>query len=330
PVLHHVAGDGNLASEIGRRVVLEHREIVTGIPTDWKELTHSVSTSRKRRVRIKRNRWKDFVYGTRLGLLPFTHKPTMPMGSGKRDDLRQFQIKRVLSEEETELIGKASRSRRVAFVDLVTACSNIAVDRWNDQRSISPGLVTTAMTVNMTGRYGNVDTVNRGSVIFFESKPEERQDLREFARKMSLARIKQLRRQMDLKLYENMEKGTAALRALPFEVRSRIMSRIMQKHKFSIAVTFLGTVWPVVKRGKPTGESFPTEAGEIEHSEIHGIGYKQHSGTQLVLIIYSFRNKMNFMLSASASLFTREEAEAFMDVFMEILMDSIELPPDAD
>jgi hypothetical protein len=46
----------------------------------------------------------------------------------------------------------------------------------------------------------------------------------------------------------------------------------------------------------------------------------------LLFIIYVFRNRFNFVLAASASHFTRAEAESFMDLVLEMLREDLGLP----
>jgi hypothetical protein len=43
------------------------------------------------------------------------------------------------------------------------------------------------------------------------------------------------------------------------------------------------------------------------------------SNTPLVLIVYSYAKKLNLVMPTSASLFTRAEAEEFMDMFVDVL-----------
>lgn len=90
-----------------------------------------------------------------------------------------------------------------------------------------------------------------------------------------------------------------------------------------MAITLLGVVWPEMKNGKPTLDSYPTFVGETQVSEVYGTGYKPMTSTPLLLIVYSFLKKLNLILAVSGSLFTREEAEDFMDLFMCTLQEEI-------
>ena len=55
---------------------------------------------------------------------------------------------------------------------------------------------------------------------------------------------------------------------------------------------------------------------EVSITAVHGLGYKLLSNTHLLFIVYFFANKLNVVLAASASRFTREEADAFLGLMM--------------
>ncbi len=323
PVLHHAAADAVVASEFGRRVVLEYDRIKTVISTEIPVRDHGMSASRKRSVPVKRRTFKDVAKTVREAILPFKEKPSFPVGEGAPDDARQFHIKRMFTEEETAVVGKLALERRISLIDLLSASSNLAVEQWNERKGKGAGVITTSMTVNMRGRYEGVDGANNASVIFFKTDPDLRRDRNELLRQMSLARMRHFRAQTDLKTARNIKRMTDALALLPYGLRSRLVHTVLEKHAFSIGVTLLGVVWPVFENGKPTGQSWPTTMGNVEIAEIHGVGYKLLSGTKLVLIVYIYRNRINFVTATAASLFTRDEGEAFMDLFMDILRDSV-------
>lgn len=317
---HHSAFDAATASEFGRQCVLKYMELLTGVKDDFPGLqTHALSTSRKRTVEIRRRTWEDIIYSGRLALTPLIWKPALPQGSGMPDDPRQFHIKRVLSSVETARIAMSSLRKGGAFIDLLAASGNLAIERWNQRRNAETGRITTAVTMNIRGRYESLDHSNNVSALFFESDSADRNDPDQLVRSLSTARIRQFRRQMDFKQYENTARLITCASPLPFKMRRQVVHQIIQRHRYSIAITLLGIVWPVLKNGKPTFDSYPTRVGDTVISEIHGTGYKHLTNTPLVLIVYSFLKRLNLVMATSASLFTREEAEAFMDLFMEVL-----------
>ncbi len=325
PVLHHVAADGGTASEVGRDFLASYHEILTGQKPDWASQPEAISTSRKRLVKIKKSRALDFLSEAREALGNIFDRPTLPIGSGSPGDLRQYQIKRVFSTEETEKIVKISAGKGVSLVDLLAACSNMAIDQWNDARGVSRGVLTTSMSVNMKGRFRGFHTDNNSALLFFKSLPHERQNPGSFMRSLSLARIKQFRNNRDFKFYRDVSRMNAAFRLLPFRVKSPIVHFLMQKHQFSVAITMLGVMWPAFRNGKPTTETCFTETGNLSLTAVHGLGYKLLSNTHLLFIVYFFANRLNIVLAASASLFTREEADAFLDIMAANLFDYSEI-----
>jgi NRPS condensation-like uncharacterized protein len=327
PVIHHVASDAGTASEFGRGVLAHYHEILTGRQPDWACENHAMSGARKRRVQVKKPNLKDLLVEYREALTHCFEKPALPVGSGSPTDRRQYHVKRVLSEEETEQIGKLRAEKGVSLVDILLAGTNLAVDEWNEARSVPPGILTTSMSVNMKGRFQGFERANNSALMFFKSKPEERQDLAAFARAIALTRIKFFRKHMDYKFFQNVSRMTSMLRLLPFRLRRKVVNSLMNHHQFSAAVTFLGVMWPETRNGKPTADSCLTYTGDVSVDEVHGVGYKLLSNTPILLIVYAFRNKLNLVLHVSGTLFTREESAAFMDVVMKNITDfAYELP----
>jgi len=326
PVLHHVAADAGTASEVGRDFLSNYHEILTGQEPDWRFQPEAMSSSRKRLVKTKKPKLLDFLREGKQALENMFLQPVLPAGSGSPGDLRQYQIKREFSVEDTQRLIKLSASKGVSLVDLLAACSSMAVDQWNDARGISPGVLTASMSVNMKGRFRGFNTDNNSALLFFKSLPHERQDPGSFMRSISLARIKQFRSNMDFKFYQDVSRMNTAFRLLPFRVKRPIVHSLMQKHQFSVAVGMLGVIWPTFRNGKPTMDSCLTETGNLAIAGVHGLGYKLLSNTHLLFIVYLFGSKLNIVLAASASLFTRAEADAFLELMVENLFRYSEVP----
>ncbi|MEW6530344.1 MAG: condensation domain-containing protein [Thermodesulfobacteriota bacterium] len=321
PVMHHSAGDGGTAAEFGREILLTYHELLTGQKPGASCYRQGMSTGQKRMARPRKKTWKDLFFSARNSLTPVFSRSSLPEGTGTADDPRQHQTKRILSQEETERIMKASQARGASLVDALAASTALAVDIWNGERGVQPGVLTTSISVNMRGRRQELDTANNSGLLYFRSTPEQREDADQFARLISTARISQFRKHMDLEFYENVVRMNSALRRLPYETRRRIVHFISNKHQVSVAVTLLGVIWPEEKNGRPTANSCLIQVGEAEALQVYGIGYKLLSSTHLLLIVYFFRNKLNLALAASACLFTREEAEAFLNLIQEQLVE---------
>jgi len=318
---HHVAADAGTASEFGRSFMAHYHELITGRTPDWAQEAHAISSSSKRKVRVRKPNWRERLASARQTLDNILDKPTLPVGTGHSGDSGQHHTKRVLSEDLTEQIARSSTSKGVSFVDLLTACTNLAVDQWNEKRNMERGILTTSMTVNTRGRFSGYDQPNNSSVIFFRSSPEERTDPQKFSKSLALTRIKHFRNQMDLKYMLDIERMMSFVRLFPFNLRRRIVHRVVNRHQFSIGVSLLGVLWPKMRNGKPTADTVLTECGDLAVTEVHGLGYKLLSSTRIVLIVYAFRSRMNLILASHACLFSFQEAEEFLDLIVENLLE---------
>lgn len=316
-VCHHAAADAGAATEFGKEVLAQYHEIMEGEKPDWADEPHALSSSRKREVQIEKAGWRDFIFDVHRTAIQFCRKAVLPVGTGPRRDKSQHHIKRVLSEEESAAITAQAAKNRVSVVDLLVAGSALAVDRWNKARGVQPGFLTLTMTINARGRFQGFRTPNNSSAIFIRSLPSERKDPPAFARSLGLIRIKQFRKQLDLKLMRNIETMVNALRVFPFRIRRRIVHFLVNTHRYSAGITQVGIVWPKTRNGKPTADTNVTKAADLTVAEVHGIAYKLHSSTHVLLVTYGFRNRLHLVLACSGSLFTRAEAQSFMDLIMD-------------
>lgn len=318
-VCHHVAADAGTASEFGREFLLHYHEIVTRQSPEWADEKLALSTVKRRPIRSKPKGWLQAIKESHHGFMQIFERPLRPIGSGTKKDRNQYFAKRVFSEDDSGRIFFSAMRQGVNFVDALTACTNLAIDKWNRERGCEPGLVTTAMTVNTRGRMRDFDTPNNSSVIFFRSTPEQRQDLSEFRRSLARMRMRHFREHRDMTTLRNIRRLNGATRLFPYWIRKLLIHFFLQNHKFSIAVTFLGTVWPKLINGKPSAQSSVTMSADLRVAEVHGVGYKLHSGTELLLIVYAFQNRLNFILEASGSLFTQSETAQFLDLILQFL-----------
>jgi len=115
----------------------------------------------------------------------------------------------------------------------------------------------------------------------------------------------------------NIETMVNALRVFPFRIRRRIVHFLVNTHRYSAGITQVGIVWPKTRNGKPTADTNVTKAADLTVAEVHGIAYKLHSSTHVLLVTYGFRNRLHLVLACSGSLFTRAEAQSFMDLIMD-------------
>ncbi|MFA6223383.1 MAG: hypothetical protein WC647_13820 [Desulfomonilaceae bacterium] len=325
-LMHHVAGDAATGTDVGQETLVQYFEIHNRQKSEWAGEYYSFSGSKKRRVTPKKLRIRNYLEDVKQTFENLFRKAYLPVGSGSKHDNSQHHVKRLLTEEETDLLYATTTNHGVSFVDRLVVTASDVIDKWNLKRGVSPGLVTTSMTVNMRGRFSDVDSMNSSSLIFFKSSPSDRANPRSFARKVALTRIKHFRNQTDLKLSKNIEMMIDAFRIFPFQIRKRIISFFINKHQFSIGITVLGTVWPEIQNGKPTTNSAFTRIGDLEAVEIFGVAHKMLSETRALLLLYTFRKRLNLVLTCSGRLFTREECEEFMDMIISKLTASQMFP----
>lgn len=321
-VASHVAADALTFAEIAKDSMIRYHERVTGHKLEFHAVPHVASIGLKRTIPQTKTVWKDYWATCKQALLPYTTRCGLPRGNGSPDNSDECHAIRSLSPEDSELIVKASIRARAAFVDYVMASAMIAIDRWNGARGEETASLTAGLTVNMTGRFASADGPNADSALYFRCEPEERKDAVQLARRIHRVRIGQFRNQEDLKYAKAIGKLNKLLRVFPLGVRQRILSRILQRHQTSFALTFMGVVWPSAKGRKITGDSYLTSAGGLEIAEVFAVPYKLVSRTPLYLSAYFFRKRLNLILSAAGWHFTREETEAFLDLIVSMLKSS--------
>lgn len=204
-------------------------------------------------------------------------------------------------------------------MDFLVAKVTSAIDQWNKDRNTGSATVTAALTVNMQGRFMDVESTNNDSVLYFQIRSWQRKTPETLARVVLLARISQFRRHMDRNYSRAIAKLNNCFRVFPFKARQKIFLGILGRHRTSFALGFLGVVWPAAGDRKITCDSCLTSAGGLSINEVHGIAYKLASRTPLYLSAYFFRKRLNLILSAAAWHFTREEAQAFLDLVVDLM-----------
>ncbi|MFH0960654.1 MAG: hypothetical protein V1897_18360 [Pseudomonadota bacterium] len=317
---HHWAGDVGSLMEYGQALMAKYHELVKGEKPHWENQPLAISSSKKRQVENRRAKKQAWLENARETLSGFLKSPSIPKGSGEPNDDRQFHVKRVLSPSDSRNLTHRTGLTRALLPDRLTAATHFAVDQWNWQRGISPGKLTSSMTVNMRGRYKALNNPNNSALIFLNSTPSERTDSNKFCRSLARQRMKCFRAQTDFSYYQKLERFNNTVRMLPFHLRRRVVSFIMDKHEVSVAITLLGVLWPLMENGRASGETFLEKTGDLVMTEVHGLGYKLASSTRLLLVAYIFRGQFNMILTSSATLFTRQESELFIDLIIKNLL----------
>lgn len=319
-VSSHVAADAMTVMEVAKEFMIHYHERVTGQKLASSGFPVAASTVRKRAIRRRKTVWKDYWLTFRQAMIPYKVRCALPHGSGDPKNCGEHHVKRLLSQEESERVAAESMKRKVSLVDYLLGSMATAIDRWNRARNIETATVTAGLTVNMQGRFQELEGPNSDSVLYFVLNPKQRDDPDKLARMILLSRIRQFRDQMDWKYYRSIAKLNSFFRILPFRSRQKAFLAILGRHQTSFALGFMGALWPPANERKITGESSLTSAGGLTITEVHGTPYKLVSQTPLYLSAYFFRKRLNLVLTAAERLFTADEAQSFLDLIVETLL----------
>lgn len=315
-MFHHAAADADMAFRMISEILGQYDAIVTGRKSDWAAVPYVFSTSRKKASKPVKGSLKHLVSQLIQSIKDARQRPVQPQGTGKADDWTEWHFRRVFSVEDTlELFDNVSKAG-IRVVDHLLACSNLALDEWNEARNTPPGTITSVVTVNMRERFGGEDERNYSSSIFFRSNPQDRRDAVEFARALAARRKEHLTRQTDLLVRKSFTIGATFFTIFPFGIRRWVADFFMRMQQFSVAVGFLGVVWPGLKDGRFSEDSLLQRAGEFEIVDVLGTGYKLAAKSQINLYSYVYRKRLSLVLGVSASLLSNEEAQAFMELLI--------------
>lgn len=325
-MIHHAVADAAMALRIITEIVVRYHSICKKEKPTCLSIPHVFSTSRKRRDRTPgKFRWKQFLSQLWRDLVYRKQEPQKPHGTGDKKDTREWHVKRVLSPEDTSVILRSFAQGETHFVDHLVAGANMSLDRWNGDRGIPPGLITTVVTVNMRERFGGADEQNYSSAIFFRSNRGERENHEALARSIAQARKRQLSRRVDLSVRKSISRAARFFSLFPFGIRRRIAHRFMQHQRYSLAVGFLGVVWPEFK-GEAMGDgSCLVKLGDADIIEVHGTGYKLAGNAAMNLYAYIYRRRLNLVLASPAAVMNGQECEDFMEVLVRTISNAARL-----
>ena len=313
-LFHHSGADGAMALKILSEMMGRYDALVNGGPSEWQSISYVFSTSKKKASKSSKPSWKHLVRQLIRDLKYRKERSAEPGGTGKADELTEQQALRIFPAEDVEKMKANVAEAGIHLVDHIVVCANQALDEWNANRNVSPGTNTSVITVNMRERFGGEDEKNYSSTIFFRSTPQQRKNLTDFARSVAEGRKKQLSANVDLIVRRFIAMGAAFFTMFPFAIRRRAASYFFRSRKFSIAVGFLGVIWPELKEGRFSEDSVLTCAGHFEIIDILGSGYKLSGNAQINLYAYIYRKQLHLVLAVPGSLLTREETESFMDL----------------
>ncbi|MFZ5865083.1 MAG: hypothetical protein ACOYXY_04310 [Thermodesulfobacteriota bacterium] len=317
---HHSAGDAAMTLRVFGSTLAQYDAIVTGRRPEWMDGPYSFSTGKKQASVASKAGWKAFFSQLKRDLAHRKVKPARLYGHGEKKDLTEWHRKHVFSPEESALILHGFHGEGIHVVDHLVTCANIAMDSWNRNHGQATGLISSVITVNMRERFGGSEEKNYSSTIFIRSTPETRGDYETLARFVADTRVGQFEAQVDLHVRKSLERGARFFCMLPFPLRRRVASFFMNQQQYSMAVGFLGLVWPRYENGRPTGDSALEKAGDLNIYETHGTGYKLAGNADINLYAYIYQRRLNLVLTSTADILTSEECTEFLNLLVQAIV----------
>lgn len=319
-ILWHPAGDAVTLAEIVKALMAIYHELAVSEKAVFSDYPMSVSTGSKRFIRNHKTDLSDYWKTLCEAMIPYT-RCSIANGSGVPGDFREHYVKRLFRENETEDIVSKCAKIRVPFVDYLLAAMCLAVDRWNGAHAAQSSTISAALTVNMEGRFQGQEGPNNDSVLYFQFSREQRKDPKMLARMVCRSRLKKFREGTDLKYSKGLAKINSFLRIFPFKIRQKAYLKILQRHQTSFALGFMGVLWPESRGRRISGDSYLKSVGGLDVTEAYGLAYRIVSNTPLYLTAYFFRKRLNLILSAAAWQFTKMEAQDFLSLIADMMLD---------
>jgi len=319
-LVHHAAADGWTLTAFYKQLLTRYHEITTGREPGWAPDSDFASSVKKGMVKLKTRRWRDALFFVRNALSLYFTRPTLPRGNGIPRESGVHYAKWVLTPEETDRVVANVARFKSPFIDALVGGVASAVDRWNGAQNIAPGNTVICVTVQMRGRFGEAEAATNSSSILLKLRPEERKTPEVFARAVADRRREQMDSLADVRAWQVGSSLSSAVRVLPLAARQRIVHSVCQLPLVPILIAPFGLMWPEIKDGRRTGDSYLKQSGELSLNEFHAMPYKLGYRCPLILGAHTFRKRLNLQVMASAGLFTAAEAEGFVRLIGEVLV----------
>jgi Condensation domain len=320
-LVHHAAADGWTLSLFFKKLLSCYHHVVTGREPEWADEADSAAGAKSRMVELKTGRLHDILFLTRSSVAMCASKPSIPRGNGCRQGPGNHYVKAVLTRDETASIVANLSPAGKPFMDVLVGALGTAVDEWNAGLDVPPGGIAVCVTVQMRGRFGDAEAPSNSSSIIVKSSPHERRSPEKFSRCIAESRKEQFNILHDAKLMKASNTLSDTMRRLPLSLRKRIAHSVCQIPVIPLLIAPFGVMWPELKDGRRTGDSYLTESGDLELTEFHAIPYKLGYHCPLILGAYTFRGKLNLQLMSLVSHYTSSETQRFMDLLVKVILD---------
>jgi hypothetical protein len=321
-IVHHAAADGWTILRFLKALMAAYHEIVTGKSPPWSVTTDYASSLKKQAISLKRQRLRDLFIIARNITDSAISRPSFPERKGYSKSMGVHYAKRMLTVEETKGILQTLSGDRRPFVDLLVGGLAVAVDRWNASMGSPLRPLKICVTIQVRGRFGELGAPMNSSPIFLRFHPSERSDPAGFARVVAEKRLEETMKLADVRHFHVADTLTDALRRLPLSPRKRIIRMLSQRPIAPMLIASWGILWPEVRGGRFTKNSYLTHAGDLELTGVHALAYKPWFWCPLRLGVHTFRNRINLQLMAADRYFSSDQAESFMSLVANAVLEN--------
>jgi hypothetical protein len=265
--------------------------------------------------------WRHILFLLRKGVIPSLREQSFFKNGHNGDGCAEHHIKVVLPVDESRHLVNRASSENLTPLDIVIGGVNKAIDQWNKSLDIPAGIITTGLTVQMRRRHGPTTSPVNSSAILLRSNPEQRADLANFLRLMSVQRVSQFRSRSDVSLSQAALSLAKAARYLPLALRRKAVHAFLGRPMCSLLITWLGNGWREAKEGQFTNDLLAGKIGDLEISEIHAIGHALALKSPVRLWGGLFRNRLSLLFTLDGKHFGRLEATSFVQKALKILVE---------
>ncbi len=320
-LVHHAAADGRTLSSFFKDLLASYHQILTGREPGWAGQADYPAAAKSQLAERKTGKWRDALFLAGHTVAMRASRPSIPQGTGRQQGPGNHYVKSVLTREETaRVVANLSRAKR-PFMDVLVGAVGTAVDEWNAALNVPRGVIAIYVTVEMRGRYGDAQAPSNSSSIVLKFGPDERADPEKFSRRVTEGREEQFDSLCDAKFVQATYTLSDVMRRLPLTARQKIAHSACQMPVIPLLIAPFGVMWPEIKNGRRTGDSYLTRAGDLDLTEFHAIPYKLGYHCPLILGAYTFRRRLNLQLMSLVSHYTSSETERLMDLLVRVMLD---------
>lgn len=323
-LVHHAAADGWTLASFYRDLMAHYHRIVTGNEPEWARDYDFVSSVKTRMVEMKNTRLNNTLYFLKNMLDSYVNKPCLPLGRGESNKTGVHYSKLVLTSEETKHVTRNVSQRSSPFIDGLIAGMARSIDQWNasyDQKM--SGDIIICVTVQMRGRFGEVNTASNSSSLKIRLGASERRDPDVLYKTVSSRRQMEQESLSDVRVCMASNSLADSIRILPLKIRQKIGHYVCQMRLIPTLIAPFGLMWPEFRNGRRTGDSYLKEVGKLNLMEFHAFPYELGYNCPLILGAYTFRKRLNLQIMASSCLLTAEETVRFTRLLKDMILESL-------